>query len=248
VAQRLLELLKSNPELNLFVRLSLIDALGALKATFAVSSLQEMLTTEDTTNAKEQIIITLGVIGNKEVASSLLDSLLDTTTDPKIKLTIAQALRNLKDESLTHRILEKLQDGTIEWQVRWLLTESLEGLQESAKDSLMKMLESQAIDESVQVGIAATLGTWGVRESIPYLRNAIHNKVVPLSWQQGYHTSCGYIWGRITRVLNSLGDESVVPILKQAFMESWVHPKFAKIPECDRLKLAFENDNQVKVR
>jgi hypothetical protein len=37
VAQRLLELLKSNPELDLFVRLSIIDALGALKATFAVA-------------------------------------------------------------------------------------------------------------------------------------------------------------------------------------------------------------------
>jgi GTPase SAR1 family protein len=195
VAQRLLELLKSNPELDLFVRLSIIDALGALKATFAVSSLQEMLTTENSANAKEQIIRTLGVIGNKEVASSLLDSLLDTTTDPNTKLTIAQALRNLKDESLTHRILEKLQDETIEWQVRWLLTESLEGLQESAKDSLMEMLESQAIDEPVRVGIAATLGTWRMRESIPYLRNAIENKVVPHSWQQRYHTISGYIWG-----------------------------------------------------
>jgi HEAT repeat protein len=216
VAQRLLELLKSNPELDLFVRLSIIDALGALKATFAVSSLQEMLTTENSANAKEQIIRTLGVIANKGEAFSLLDSLLDTTTDPKIKLTIAQALRNLKDESLTHRILEKLQDETIEWQVRWLLTESLEGLQESAKDSLMKMLGSQAIDERVLVGIAATLGTWGVRESIRDLRNAIENKVVPPSWQQGYHTISGYIWGRITRVLNSLGDESVVPTLEQA--------------------------------
>jgi len=216
LAQRLLELLKSNPELDLFVRLSIIDALGALKATFAVSILQEMLTTENSANAKEQIIRTLGVIGNKEVASSLLDSLLDTTTDPNTKLTIAQALRNLKDESLTHQILEKLQDETIEWQVRWLLTESLEGLQESAKDSLMEMLESQAIYEPVRVGIAATLGTWGVGESIHYLRNAIENKVVPPSWQQGYHTISGYIWGRITRVLNSLGDESVVPTLEQA--------------------------------
>ncbi|HEY9602880.1 MAG TPA: hypothetical protein V6C85_14800 [Allocoleopsis sp.] len=88
----------------------------------------------------------------------------------------------------------------------------------------MKMLESQAIDNPVQVGIAATLGTWGVRESLPYLRNAIENKVVPPSWQQGYHTSCGYIWGRITRVLNSLGDESVVPILKQAFIQSSAIP------------------------
>jgi hypothetical protein len=230
VAQRLLELLKSNLELNLFVRLSLIDALGALKATFAVSSLQEMLTTENTINAKEKIIITLGVIGNKEVASSLLDSLLDTTTDPKIKLTIAQALRNLKDESLTHRVLDDLRDQTIDWQVRWLLTESLEGLQESAKDSLMKILESQAIDEPVQVGIAATLGAWGVSETIRYLCNAIENKVVPPSWQQEYHTSCGYIWGRISRVLNSLGDESVVPILKQAFIQSPTIPdKWATI-------------------
>jgi HEAT repeat protein len=80
----------------------------------------------------------------------------------------------------------------------------------------MKMLASQAIDEPVRVGIAATLGTWRMRESIPYLRNAIENKVVPHSWQQRYHTISGYIWARITRVLNSLGDESVVPTLEQA--------------------------------
>jgi HEAT repeat protein len=146
--------------------------------------------------------------------------LLHETTDPQIKINLAQALRDIADASLTNRILENLRDETIQWQVRWLLTESLEGLQESAKDSLMQMLESLAIDERVRVGIAATLGTWRMRESIPYLRNAIQNKVVPHSWQQRYHTSCGYIWGRITRVLNSLDDESVVPILKQAFIQS----------------------------
>jgi HEAT repeat protein len=94
----------------------------------------------------------------------------------------------------------------------------------------MEMLESQAIDEPVRVGIAATLGTWGVRESIHYLRNAIEKKVVPPSWQQGYYTISGYIWGRITRVLNSLGDESVVPILKQSFIQSPAIPdKWAAI-------------------
>ena len=220
VAQRLLELLKRNPELDLFVRLSIIDALGALKATFAVSSLQEMLRTEREITTLGQIIRALGRIGGKEVASLLLDMLLHETTDPQIKINLAQALRDIADASLTNRILENLRDETIQWQVRWLLTESLEGLQESAKDSLMQMLESLAIDERVRVGIAATLGTWRMRESIPYLRNAIQNKVVPHSWQQRYHTSCGYIWGRITRVLNSLDDESVVPILKQAFIQS----------------------------
>ncbi|MEQ9481254.1 hypothetical protein [Coleofasciculus sp. F4-SAH-05] len=48
VAQSLLELFKSNPsnpELDLFVRVRIIDTLGVLKANFAVNSLQEMLQT-----------------------------------------------------------------------------------------------------------------------------------------------------------------------------------------------------------
>jgi len=54
---------------------------------------------------------------------------------------------------------------------------------------------------------------------------------VPPSWQQGYHTISGYIWERITRVLNSLGDESVVPTLEQAaFIQSPAIPdKWAAI-------------------
>lgn len=219
VAQSLLGLLNSHPELDSLVRLSIVGALGALKATFAVDSLRDLLETEKELNTRAQLIQALGKIGDKKVASSLLDMLLDTTTERKIKSVVAQALKDLKDPSLTNPILEKLRDETIDWQVRWLLTESLEGLQESAKDSLMKIVESQDINERVRVGIAATLGTWGVRESIHYLRIAIENEVVPPSLELGDQGIPGYLWRRIARVLNGFGDDSVKQILIEKLKE-----------------------------
>ncbi|MBD1881421.1 HEAT repeat domain-containing protein [Coleofasciculus sp. FACHB-T130] len=219
VAQSLLGLLNNHLELDSLVRLSIVGALGALKATFAVDSLRDLLETEKEPNTRGQIIQALGKIGDKKVASSLLDMFLDTTTDLKIKSEIAQALKDLNDPSLTNPILEKLRDETIDWQVRWLLTESLEGLQETAKDSLMEILESQDINDGVRMGIAATLGTWGVRESIPHLRNALENQVVPPSLKLGNYSQSGYLWRRITRVLNGFGDNSVKQILIEKLKE-----------------------------
>jgi hypothetical protein len=110
-------------------------------------------------------------------------------------------------------LLASLTDETIDWQIRWLLTEALEGLQEIAREPLRAMLENPNIDLRVRVGIAATLGTWGARESIPYLREAIESQVVPPNWCLRNTNWVGYIWQRITRTLKSLGDNSVVPML-----------------------------------
>lgn len=153
----------------------------------------------------------------------LIQMLLDKNVDPTIKPQIVKALKDLSDASLIGSMLASLQDDTIEWEIRWLLTESLENLQESASDSLMKMLESPDIDGRVRVGIAATLGTWGVREVIPYLREAIQMQVVPANLRfekvsEGRTTRTGYyIWDRITRILKNLGDDSVVPALNEAW-------------------------------
>jgi hypothetical protein len=143
----------------------------------------------------------------------------DETTNPTIKLEIAKALRDLRDTSLSSNLLERLQDETIEWQIRWLLTESLEGLQENAMAPLRAMLENSNIDRRVIVGIAATLGTWGVKESIPCLREAIERHIVPPNFWQGNYCWIGYTWQRITRTLNSWGNNSVVPVLAKTFQE-----------------------------
>jgi HEAT repeat protein len=216
VAQSLLELFQSNLEIDLFVRVSIIDALGVLKANFAINILQEMLQINKL-NIQEQSIEALGQIGNKEEASSLLDMLIGENVHLNSAVKLSAALKNLRDVSLVPRILEKLQDETVDWQVRWLLTESIESLPESTKESFMEMLKSPTIDERVKVGIAATLGSWGVREIIPYLCNAIENKVVPPSLTIDNSTRLGYIWLRITRTLKNLGDDSIVQPLLQAF-------------------------------
>jgi len=107
---------------------------------------------------------------------------------------------------------------SIDWQVRWLLTESLESTQKSAIPSLREMLENPNIDRRVRVGIAATLGTLRVRADIPdILREAIENQVVPPNWCLGNHVEIGYIWQRLTRTLKNLGDDLVVPALVKAF-------------------------------
>jgi hypothetical protein len=144
--------------------------------------------------------------------------LLAETTSTRIKPAIAHALRNIKESSLVGDILEHLQDETIDWEIQWLLTESLEGLQEIAIASLRSMLQNPNINinKRVRVGITATLGTWGDQESISHLHEAIESRVVPPNWCLGDSIWIGYIWQRITRTLKSLGDKSVVPTLLQA--------------------------------
>ncbi|MBD1908071.1 HEAT repeat domain-containing protein [Funiculus sociatus GB2-A5] len=257
VAQRLLELLEKDTELDELVRQSIVNALGEMKATFAVPSLLYLLkTTEDEdSNTQERIFQALGEIGDKSVfpdlmemlndenyihggcifqalvelcdksfvAPLLLQMLLDKTIHRHSKPSIALALRELKDVSLASSMLERLQDETIEWQIRWLLTESLEGLQESASVSLMEMLENPDLDKQVRVGIAATLGSWGVRTGIPYLCEAIADHTVPLhwelSWDQGSIIWFDYLWSRVTRVLKSLDNDLLISTVVETFKQ-----------------------------
>ena len=257
VAQRLLELLEKDAELDELVRQSIVNALGEMKATFAVPSLLYLLkTTEDEDgNTQERIFQALGEIGDKSVfpdlmemlndenyihggcifqalvelcdksvvAPLLLQMLLDKTIHRHSKPSIALALRQLKDVSLASSMLERLQDETIEWQIRWLLTESLEGLQESASVPLMEMLENPDLDKQVRVGIAATLGSWGVRTAIPYLCEAIADHIVPLhwelSWDQGSIIWLNYLWSRVTRVLKSLDNDLLISTVVETFKQ-----------------------------
>ena len=162
-------------------------------------------------------------MGDKEIAPELLQMLLDKTTASEKKPEIAEVLRDLKATSLVSELLEKLQDETIDWQIRWLLTESLEGLQESAIEPLREMPENPNINPCVRVGIAATLGTWGVRESISYLRKAIECQTVPqnLELSAGMLTAVypGYVWGRIIRVFKSLSDDLIESLLVEIFQQ-----------------------------
>jgi hypothetical protein len=82
------------------------------------------------------------------------------------------------------------------------------------------MLKNPNIDQRVQVGIAATLGTWGEPESINYLREAIEKQIVPPNWCLENSNWIGYVWRRITRTLKSLGDNSVLPSLVSALKET----------------------------
>jgi hypothetical protein len=204
-----------------WTQIQLARALIELGEKSVVPQLMDTLIDEECDESEKITILELiGNSGDKSVAPRLLQMLLAETVSSSLKPALAQALRDLKDSSLVSSILEQLQDKTLDWEIRWLLTESLEGLQESAMTSLRKMLKNPNIDKRVQVGIAATLGTWGERESIKYLREAIESQVVPPNWYLGNSNWIGYVWRRITRTLKSLGDNSVLPALVSALEQT----------------------------
>jgi HEAT repeat protein len=208
-------------ETNHWIKLGLATALIELGEKSIVPALLDMLTHEEVfDDNKIEIFELVGSSGDKSVAPQLLEMLLSQTTSTSIKPAIAQALRDLKDSSLVSSVLERLQDKSLNWEVRWLLTESLEGLQENAMTSLREMLKHPNTHPPVRVGIAATLGTWGERESINYLREAIEKQIVPPNWCLENSNWIGYVWRRITRTLKSLGDNSVLQSLVSALEET----------------------------
>jgi hypothetical protein len=211
-------------ETNYWMKLNLATALIELGEKSIVSALLDMLTDEQCLDVEKiESLKLVGNSGDKSVAPRLLQMLLAETTSTSIKPAIAQALRDLKDSSLVISMLEQLQDeNNIDWEIRWLLTESLEGLQESAIASLRlrEILGKPNIDQRVRVGIAATLGTWGEQESINHLREAIESQVVPPNWCLGNSNWIGYVWRRITSTLKSLGDQSILPALVKSLQQS----------------------------
>ena len=217
VVPNLLHILKVDEDYGIQEKIA--EVLGSLGDKSVVPELMDMLNDQKRNECvRSSIALSLGRLGDRAVAPVLLQMLLETTTAPRMKLVIAQALTDLGDRSLVSDLLKQLQDETIDWQIRWLLTEILESLQKSAIVPLREMLKNSNISQAVRVGIAATLGTWRVRDEIPdILRQAIESRVVPPNWCLGNYVEIGYVWQRITRTLKSLGDDSVVPVIVKAF-------------------------------
>jgi hypothetical protein len=165
-----------------------------------------------------ELVVTIGNLGGSSTAPRLLAALLDKEVYPVSKLQLAVVLRDLKEPAVVGPALDALQDSRQPWELRWHLTEVLEGYQETARNTLMQMLGASQLDERVKVGIAATLGKWKQVESIPYLRAAIQNEVLPLDFQvssgsRSTYTLPAYYWSRVAAVLRSLDDNSIVPFL-----------------------------------
>ncbi|MEQ8757268.1 MAG: NACHT domain-containing protein [Coleofasciculus sp. G1-WW12-02] len=223
----LLKIFRQENDEWILIRLQIARALIELGKTSVTSELLNMRTDPKCYNREEiEIFELLGSSGDQCIAPKLLDLILADNTSPGVKPAISSALRDLKNASLVNSILQHIQDESIDWQIRWLLTESLEGLQEIAIDSLRQIQKDHNIDERVRVGISTTLGIWEKQESITYLVQAIERQVVPPNWCLGDSIWLGYVWQRITRTLKSLGDNSVVPTLVQALEQSqasWDH-------------------------
>ncbi|MCT7956080.1 NACHT domain-containing protein [Laspinema palackyanum] len=158
-------------------------------------------------------------LGDDSIGEKLLQLLLSPNTDLPTKLDITQTLKALKDKSIINFILLKLKDETLGWQTRWLLTEVLEEIPDNATEPLQKIVTDQTIDVKVRVGIAATLGALGLRDTIQFLCEAIETQSVPADLKIGRHTQLSYCWQRITYILKSLEDYQVKAILEKAFDE-----------------------------
>ncbi len=199
-------------------RREIANALGLLGDKTALPELLRLLSSgESLFHIASDIVQAVIKLADESTLNSLIQILADGSTGPSVKVAIADVVKDLRDPSVTELILRLLQDKKIDWESKWLLTECLEGLEEGAREPLITMLNSSDTDKRVKVGIAAALGNWGLRDSIPYLRGAIENQVLPPSWQMGGFTSISRIWGRIARVLKNLDDNSVVPSLVKAW-------------------------------
>jgi hypothetical protein len=111
----------------------------------------------------------------------------------------------------------------------------------------------------ISLGFTGTLRV--IRRAIPeFQQAAVGEKPLFLSWlvaeilDQIIPKRQSRVNPRVVKKGTELND-----IYKQQMQEQFdfyymthtvdrVHPKVAKIPECDRLKLACENDNQINVR
>lgn len=208
----LIRLLKIDPDCGMQEKIA--EVLGTLGDRSVVPELMALLTDSNRDDCvRSSIALSLGKLGDKSVAAELLALLLQPTTPPRIKLALAQALKDL-GQSEASDLFQYIQDETIDWQIRWLLTEVLD--RSTSVAPLKEMLANPKLDRRVKVGIAATLGL--IRAEIPkILREAIEQQVVPPNWCLGNHVEVGYIWQRLTRTLKSLGDDSVVPELVKAF-------------------------------
>jgi HEAT repeat protein len=216
---RLLTMLKAEEEDG--IQQEILRVLGELGDESVIPELLEMLTDQKRNEwARKEIALTVARLGEQSGSSELLQMLLlDKTPNSLIEISITQALRELRDKSSANSVLELINNETINWKIRWLLTESLEGLQESVIEPLREMLQNPRVDPCVKVGIAATIGNWGFRESIPYLLNAIECRVIPPNLYLGNTGYIGYLWKRIIRTLKNLGDDSIISVLVKAFTQ-----------------------------
>jgi HEAT repeat protein len=221
---------------DLVIRNFIIIALGRIGDKVAtpvlLKMIKELATSTDIgydLSSPDIIPQAIGHIGDRSVVPELIQILLDIKAHPEVKISIASALRDLLDATSTSIVLGELQNANNDWQTRWLLAESLDSQQEIARAPLMEMLQNPILDPRVKVGVATTLGIWGQREVIPVLVQSIRRKSVPVSlrWKirNSTHTSNGYIWRRILKVLHNLGDESVIPVLVNAFDTAFARSK-----------------------
>ena len=193
-----------------------LEALESLDDDSVAPELIELLNNVKWASAGPDLVKAIGSIAEANGAAPLLTALLNDAVYGPLKPAIARTLRDLKQVKVVPTVLEALRDRERPWEIRWLLTETLEGCQEPSVGSLAAMLEEPELNERVRVGIATTLGTWKEALGLPYLRAAIEGNLLPgdltIAVGKGRtYTYRSYFWHRMARVLRSFDDDWIVP-------------------------------------
>jgi HEAT repeat protein len=170
----------------------------------------------------EAVVRTVATLGGPDLAPSLLDLLLDPTTDRSSKPAIALTLAELPHPDVTRTAVDALRDGTRPWWLRYLLTEVLTGSRAEAEQTLADLVAASHHDQRVRLGAAVTLATWLRPDGVSLLRDSLRREWKVMSgcgrraMLDGRHVS-----RRVATALHALGDESVVPSVVERFV-SWL--------------------------
>ena len=244
-APRLLGVLKQQeyfyPNKTISIKSNLSFAIGELGDKTVVADLLKILKQEENEvtlknigfGSRLAIIESIVRLSNLEQTSSLLLMLAISETDELTKLAISMAAKSSKHTSeLIDLIIKLLKDESIEWQTRFVLSESLNNISLEKLKSLLPILDNADIDFRVRAGIAAIFGIRNIEEVTPFLLKVIDemnnvidemnnykyylinqklNKILPPSLLIKNFTYRGYIWDRIARSFKSLKNDAILP-------------------------------------
>ena len=101
------------------------------------------------------------------MATELLALLKDEKIDSEVRRSIAYALGDIRDKTMTPELLALLKDEKIDSQVRKGIAYALGDIRDKTMTpELLAMLKDEKIDSQVRKGIAYALGSLGEGESI----------------------------------------------------------------------------------
>lgn len=215
-----LRLLRASSDTAPLLHKACADALATLGTPSTAHDLMSELR-QGELNATEALVRTIATLGGPDLAPSLLELLLDPTTDRSSRPAIASALTQLPHPEVARTAVSALREGTRPWWLRYHLTEVLTGSRAEAEETVADLVGSHH-DQRVRLGAAITLATWLRPDGVSLLRDSLLQdwKVMSGSGKRAMLDS-RHVTRRVASALHALGDDSVVASIVERFT-SWL--------------------------